>query len=53
MELTRRPREKDGEFRESVSWEEVRANRVLFSLADGHWCYSDQVCKSETLARQK
>jgi hypothetical protein len=52
MELTRRPREKDGEHRESVSWEEVRANRVIFSLEDGHWCYSDQICKEETQALQ-
>ena len=49
LTLTRGSRSKYGEQTESVTWEQIKANRVLFSLG-GHWCYSDQVCKEETLA---
>jgi hypothetical protein len=43
LKVTDWPREKDGQEREAVTPELVEANRVLFSLADGHWCYSEQI----------
>ena len=43
MEVTDWAREKDGQIREVVSLELVKANRVLFILGDGHWCYADQI----------
>lgn len=43
MEVTEHPRSKYGEPAESVAVELVRANRVVFSLSNGHWCYSEQI----------
>jgi hypothetical protein len=43
MELTSHPRAKDGVPVFIVGKDSVRANKVVFSLDDGHWCYSDQV----------
>jgi hypothetical protein len=43
MELTDFPREKYGDDVAEVTIEQVRANRVVFSLDCGNWCYSDQI----------
>jgi hypothetical protein len=43
MELTPGPRQKYGEDVEKVSWDMVHQNRVLFTLDNGHWAYSDQI----------
>jgi hypothetical protein len=43
MEVTAQRRSKYGESVKEVSVDMVKENRVLFSLSDGHWCYSDQV----------
>jgi len=43
LTLTKEPREKYGVDVSRVSIEEIAANRVLFSLDDGHWAYSDQI----------
>jgi len=37
------PREKYGQDRDEASLELVAANRVIFSLTNGHWCYSEQI----------
>jgi hypothetical protein len=41
--LTEEPREKYGVEVEAVSVSDVRANRTLLSLSNGHWCYGEQV----------
>ena len=43
LTLTSMPREKYGVDVNKVSVNEVAENRVLFSLSDGHWAYSEQV----------
>jgi hypothetical protein len=43
LTLTDEPREKYGQEVLSVDVQSVKANRVLFDLDDGHWCYSDQI----------
>ena len=43
MDLTEEPREKYGQPVETVPVETVLANRVLFSLDDSHWAYSEQI----------
>lgn len=43
IELTDQPRQKDGMPVDAVCAEYVKQNRVLFSLDNGHWCYSEQV----------
>jgi hypothetical protein len=43
MEVTAQRRSKYGESVREVGVDMVKENRVLFSLSDGHWCYSDQV----------
>mgnify|MGYP001426017399 CR=1 FL=1 len=43
MELTDNPREKYGESVDEVDLYSVRENRVVFSLGNGHWCYSEQI----------
>lgn len=43
MELSKYPRMRDGDSVQVVDIESVRANKVVFSLSNGHWCYSDQV----------
>lgn len=50
LELTREPREKYGLATQSVTWERVEENRVLFTLDNGHWCYGEQVSRMETPA---
>lgn len=43
MELTEHPREKSGVAVEAVSWDSVRANKVIFDLENGHWAYGEQI----------
>ena len=43
MEVSSHPRMKDGVPAYIVGKDLVRANKVVFSLDNGHWCYSDQV----------
>jgi hypothetical protein len=43
LTLTKYPREKYGKSVEEVNMIDVKANKVLFDLSDGHWCYSDQI----------
>ena len=43
LTVTDMPRSKYGEDVQEVTIEQVKANMVLFSLDDGHWCYSEQV----------
>jgi len=43
LTLTDEPRTKDGQECLAVFVRDVKANRVLFDLDDGHWCYSDQI----------
>jgi len=43
MELTDQPRSKYGDFVDEATEEEVKANRVVFSLSSGNWAYSDQI----------
>lgn len=43
MEITDEPRRKYGEVAAEVPIELVQANRVVFGLTNGHWCYSEQI----------
>jgi len=43
LEVTERSREKYGEEVESVDWSLVRQNRVLFTLDNESWAYSEQI----------
>jgi hypothetical protein len=43
MEVTDTPRSKYGEEVSEVSWDLIKQNRVIFSLANNHWCYAEQV----------
>ena len=44
MERTENPRDKYGvEDLDSAPWSLVRQNKVLFTLDNGHWAYSDQI----------
>ena len=44
MEVTDEPREKyDGEDVDEVDVELIEQNRVLFTLDNGTWAYSDQI----------
>ena len=43
LEVTDMPREKYGEPRDEVRWEVVEDNRVMFTVSDGHWAYSEQI----------
>jgi hypothetical protein len=43
LTITKYPREKDGKDVVEVNIVDVKANKVVFDLSDGHWCYSDQV----------
>ena len=47
LELTESPRTKTGRDVQEVSWDMVRANRVLFGLSNGSWAYSEQITKIE------
>ena len=43
MLITDSPRSKDGTKTDEVYEDDIRCNRVVFILENGHWCYSDQV----------
>ena len=43
MTLTDNPREKYGMEVDKVYKRDVRDNRVVFDLDNGHWCYSEQI----------
>ena len=43
MDLTDEPRDKYGDSVKEVTLDQIRQNRVLFVLSDGHWAYSDQI----------
>ncbi len=43
LTLTSIPRDKYGIDVEEVHERDVRANRVVFTLSDNHWAYSEQV----------
>jgi len=43
MEVTEYPRTKYGETREEVTEQEIKENRVLFVLENGHWAYASQI----------
>jgi hypothetical protein len=43
MEVTDMPRMKEGRDVDEVSWDLVRANRVVFGLDNGHWAYGEQI----------
>ena len=43
LTLTKEPRDKYGVDAKKVSVDEIIENRVVFSLDDGHWAYSDQI----------
>jgi len=43
MDVTEHPRCKYGEEVDEVDVELVKANRVLFTLENGHWAYSEQI----------
>ena len=43
IEITERPREKDGHEVEEVHWTTVRENRVVVSLENGKWAYGEQI----------
>lgn len=43
MEVTTHPRCKYGKMVDEVAIELIEANRVLFTLDNGHWAYSEQI----------
>jgi len=43
LDVTEYPREKYGEEVESASWNLVRQNRVVFTLDNESWAYSEQI----------
>jgi len=43
MEVTLYPRQKYGRRQNIVPYSEVEKNRVLFTLKNGHWAYSEQI----------
>lgn len=43
MELTDKPRSKSGTPVDSVCWDRVIENRVVFDLGNGCWAYSEQI----------
>lgn len=43
LTVTKYPREKVGKDVDNVNVELVKQNKVLFSLDDGHWAYSEQI----------
>lgn len=46
LTLTTLPKDKYGVEVPAVGIESVKANKVMFELDDGHWCYSSQVVLS-------
>jgi hypothetical protein len=45
MEVTALPREKYGTEVDEVDWSQVDDNRVVFTLDNGHWAYSEQISR--------
>lgn len=43
MDLTDRPRSTSGKEVDEATLEQVNENRVLFTLDDNSWCYSEQI----------
>lgn len=43
MEVTEEPREKFGNPVDEIEWNVVEENRVLVTLDNGHWAYSEQL----------
>lgn len=43
LTLTTLPRDKYGTDVTQIDWYCVKENKVVFSLDNSHWCYSDQV----------
>jgi len=43
MEITDGPREKYGRDVKEVDWDVVEDNRVIFTLSNGKWAYSEQI----------
>jgi hypothetical protein len=43
LTLTEYPRDKYGKSVQEVNIDDVKANKVVFDLSDGHWCYADQI----------
>ena len=43
LTVTAEPRSKYGEDATAVTLDQIRKNRVVFDLADGHWAYSEQI----------
>jgi hypothetical protein len=50
MDITQEPRDKYGDEVKEATFDQIRQNRVLFVLSDGHWAYSDQIDIEATLA---
>ena len=51
LEITDHPREKYGREVDSATWSMVRANRVLFTLDNGHWAYGSQIHRASESGR--
>lgn len=47
IEVTAQPRTKAGSSTKEVSWDLVRANRVIVDLATGNWAYGEQISPYE------
>lgn len=43
LTLTQYPREKYGKSVKEVNIDDVKANKVVFDLSDGHWAYASQI----------
>lgn len=43
MEVTELPRKKYGDEVDEVDVSLIKENRVVFTLTNGSWCYSDQI----------
>ena len=43
LTLTQYPREKYGKSVKEVNVTDVKANKVVFDLSDGHWAYASQI----------
>lgn len=43
LTLTEYPRDKYGKTVSEVTTDDVKANKVVFDLSDGHWAYASQI----------
>jgi len=43
LTLTQYPREKYGKSVQEVNDDDVKVNKVVFDLSDGHWAYASQI----------